>query len=108
MRIPVIKTNQTNRCPDCAAPTTAGSTDHEPTCPLWLAADRVSQDDRAWLDAHPDAPWRWRPITPAETAQLRLAGLADPDADLNGWKVCVRRVNPGVRVRRFVPPRGLR
>lgn len=62
-------------------------------CPAGDARDEVSRDDAAWLDAHPDARWRYRPITDAERICLAGAGATIAATAT----VIVTRVAPGVR-----------
>jgi hypothetical protein len=94
------------QCPDCTAPVTAAGVTHDATCPLGLGLDAVTDDDRDWFAAHPDAPWRYRPMTIPEAEHLRMHGADAPDpGQLTGWRVRVRPIADGVRARMFIPPR---
>jgi hypothetical protein len=96
----------TAACPDCAAVASGRHLTHDETCPLGLAIEAVVADDREWFERRPFAEERWRPITPAETAEIRAFGGIDPGVDPTGWRVHISWLADGVRGRRFCPPGG--
>lgn len=93
-------------CADCTATAVDGDLTHDDTCPIGRALDEMSADDRAFFADRPHAPHRVRPIRWVEVQQLRAADLIPAGADLSGWRVLVRQPAPGVRTRRFIPPKG--
>jgi hypothetical protein len=93
-------------CQDCTATGRDGRLRHDDTCPVGRALDEMQADDREWFAARPRAPWRVRPIHPAEVALLRHAGAVPPDMDLADWRVRVRQLGPGIKHKEFVPGAG--
>jgi hypothetical protein len=93
-------------CLDCDA---VGSDGRAPTmrhrgeCPIGRGLSDAMDDDRAFFADHPDATTRERAITWAERAQQ--AALGAPPELLDGARVIIRSVAPGVRVRAIVPGR---
>ncbi len=96
-------------CSDCSAtgdPATLQFT-HDDGCPVGRGLDEMTADDRRFFADHPAAPHRVRAITWAEVQQLKDHGAYPSDLDMAGWRVLVSQpFGPGVRTRRFLPPRG--
>ncbi|MFG2021104.1 hypothetical protein [Actinomadura geliboluensis] len=89
-------------CPDCVAP----FGEHAPTCPMRRALEERTDDDRAWFDAHPNAPYRFRRLHRAEVQLLRCSGDVASDADLSRWRVRVSLADAFTWRRAFISPRG--
>lgn len=87
-------------CPDCSArlrPDARGGTlTHDDGCPTGAALDAMTEADRSWFAAHPDADEYTRPLLPGD---LGIGSLSCVLADRAALLVRVRQVGPGVRVR---------
>lgn len=89
-------------CPDCAGTldTEAGRDyvlTHSDGCPVGSALDAMSDADRAFFDAHPEADEYWRPLMPGDLGVGSLACMGSTDG--KPLRVRVRRIAEGVRVR---------
>ncbi len=89
-------------CPDCGSTVTGyGGWSHAPTCPLFAALGRASDEDAAWFEANPGQETRTRPTTPAERSERELFGQPTDS------EVCVAYVrrdgNRFTFLRRFEP-----
>lgn len=91
------------QCPDCAAVAVGSRMAHAETCPLNRGVNLVLDEDRDWFEAHPDAAVRYRPVTPAEVADLLASGCSRPIG-----RVMVVQLAPGLRSRRFTFAGGAR
>lgn len=61
--------------------------------------DAVCDDDRAWFEQHPWAPWRYRPYVPGEVAPVQGAELELICECGQPIGTLVIAVEPGVRLR---------
>ena len=88
-------------CPDCSARLRpdghGGALAHGDGCPTGAALDAMTEADRAWFAAHPDAAEYTRPLLPGDLGVGSLACVMA--ADGGALLVRVRQVAPGVRVR---------
>lgn len=91
-------------CADCSPSGTGAGIEHAPECPVALTIEAVSEADKQWLDARPDAPYYYRPVTWAEGIHAAfmderlLSSLPEGPIRAVG-RVRVMRVRPGVRSR---------
>lgn len=83
-------------CPDCSATTESRNLAHDPTCPFGLALDRVTDADRDWFAAHPNATVRHRPVVAAEKIEHGIFGF---DGIEHTTHVQVIQISPGLRLR---------
>jgi hypothetical protein len=87
-------------CPDCPADSTdTGRIVHADTCPVGQALDHVSQVDREWFAAHPDATEYRRDLLPGDLHVGNLDAVLLGTDDGNPPRVRVRQVAEGVRVK---------
>lgn len=89
-------------CPDCTGVPTLredGLTvlTHSDGCPVGRALDHMSDTDRAWFDAHPDASEYWRDLLPGDFGIGSLSCIGSIDGQ--PLRVRVRQIADGVRVR---------
>ncbi|MGI5325526.1 hypothetical protein [Actinomadura nitritigenes] len=96
------------KCPDCTARGDSATLTltHDDGCPVGRGQDETSAGDREFFETHPNAPHMVRPLGWAEGIALKTLGAVPPHTDLTGWRVMVRQLAPGVRTRRYFPPRG--
>jgi hypothetical protein len=96
-------------CPDCGA-TFDGDCQtmpHEPSCPIYVAYEVASDEDRQWFREHPGEVERRRPPVLAEIqAFIGMHGLRLPDIDADkvyepAGQVVVHYLSDGVRLRDF-------
>jgi hypothetical protein len=88
--------NRSITCPDCAVIATDKRLDHKPTCPIALGISEICEADRIWFVFHLGAKYRVRPITWAESAEMRAI---QPGFDCDG--VGVTYLADGLRARQF-------
>jgi hypothetical protein len=87
-------------CPDCTASGSPGELlRHDDTCPVTAALDHVSQVDREWFAAHPDATEYRRDLLPGDLSVTNLDAVLLGTADGKPPRVTVRQIGPGLRVR---------
>ena len=87
-------------CPDCPADNGGtGPLVHADTCPIRRALDHVSQVDREWFAAHPDATEYRRDLLPGDLHVSNLDAVLLGTGDGKSPRVRVRRVSDGVRVK---------
>ncbi len=94
-------------CPDCDAVGSGHPTPtirHRETCAIGRGINAALAADRDYFVAHPGTDVRERALTWAERQQQVALG-APPEA-LDGARVIVQAVAPGVRVRVIVPAGG--
>lgn len=82
-------------CPDCGATESSTGIEHLAGCPAAKATDEMSDRDRSWFEAHPNATEYYRELMPGDL------GVASLDAFVAGGKVHVTKQGPGIRARRL-------
>lgn len=87
-------------CPDCPGVAgTPGPLVHADTCPIGQALDHVSQVDREWFAAHPDATEYRRDLLPGDLHVGNLDAVVMGTVDGKPARVQVRQIAEGVRVK---------
>jgi hypothetical protein len=72
---------------------------HADTCPIGQALDHVSQVDREWFAAHPDATEYRRDLLPGDLHVSNLDAVLLGTDDGKPPRVQVRRIGKGLRVK---------
>lgn len=81
---------------DCGQRSRQGLLKHDQTCPAALTLERVTDDDREWFEARPDASHRCRMVSDAERREWAdRSGRPVPTDAL----IHVQQIKPGMRSR---------